>query len=479
MASIMQATTSAKNSNSNALYANKLKQNPNKNKNNNTNSTIKIPNKNQGIILDDIEETQIEEYIYKIGELTEPENIIYASKISHNRICIYFNDAKIAEKITDENKNIKVNNRIIQIRRLIIPTQRLVISASPTIPNYLIEQVLLSYGIKLQSTIKPLRLGLKDARFAHILGFKRHVFIIKNDEIDYPESFIIEHEETNHRVFLSGEMIKCKNCQSTDHSTNKCPTNTENVTNDATDMPQQTNTDEELIQDNPTQNINEDLNQNEHTSFPQNTPDTPQQQIPINHSNNNQPQNNIPLLLNNPLLFPPFIIPNENKTQTDPKQTTKDTQKGAKKKLSTSSGEEDTNESITLDEIEINENPEQNKEPTPNKPKTKKARSESPENVKWQTEELLSSIKHEMESQPDLYALSYDSLKEFLEKAQPHDPLSLAGKLTRDVDTLIRNLRYFHKTLQLDRSSKHRLSRLTNRLEEQLNYPASTQNSQN
>lgn len=79
----------------------------------------------------------------------------------------------------------------------------------------------------------PSRLGLKNDRFAHIFGFKRHVFIEPDENNEYPDSFIIIYENNPHRFFLAGEMIKCKICKLNTHQTSKCPnTSQENIPQD-------------------------------------------------------------------------------------------------------------------------------------------------------------------------------------------------------------------------------------------------------
>lgn len=50
-----------------------------------------FPNKNQAIIINVMDDTPLEEYVYTIGSIVGPGNITYASKLSNSRLCIFFN----------------------------------------------------------------------------------------------------------------------------------------------------------------------------------------------------------------------------------------------------------------------------------------------------------------------------------------------------------------------------------------------------
>lgn len=56
----------------------------------NTPVTSIFPNKDQAIVLSAVEGIKLQEYLTAIATVTNPKNITFASKISNNRICIYF-----------------------------------------------------------------------------------------------------------------------------------------------------------------------------------------------------------------------------------------------------------------------------------------------------------------------------------------------------------------------------------------------------
>lgn len=144
-------------------YSNKLKQNLNQPLN------YKVPSKKQAIVLDNIEDSEIEEYIYKIGEIVDPKHITHASKIANNRLCIYFDSIEIVDNIASKTNHIKLNNIKIPIRRLVSLSSRIIISGGqPCVSDSQVEEELKKLGMKLESPITPLRLGLKNDRFSHI-----------------------------------------------------------------------------------------------------------------------------------------------------------------------------------------------------------------------------------------------------------------------------------------------------------------------
>nr|CAI5848727.1 unnamed protein product [Callosobruchus analis] len=131
-----------------------------------------------------------------VGAILQSNNIIYASTISNNRICIYLRTAKLVDELTKNHKTIKIKYHEIEIRKLVTPTQRLVVSnVCRSIPNNLIENMLKDHGLKLLSRITHLRVGMPGAEYSHILSFHRLVYIAATD-INIPETTTIAIEAT-------------------------------------------------------------------------------------------------------------------------------------------------------------------------------------------------------------------------------------------------------------------------------------------
>ena len=200
-----------------------------------------FPNKDQAIILPAIENSKIQEYIKAIGNIVTPKNILFSSRISNNRICIYLSSKKLVDHLIENHKTVTVNEQNLTIRRLITPAQRLVLSnVCPTIPHAELEESLKQLKFKLLSPLTFLRVGGLDAEYSHIFSFRRQTYVAPFPENStIPDSFIINYEDTPYRIFISDDRIKCFHCKDTGHTINNCPNHTpQNVeiqTNDIED----------------------------------------------------------------------------------------------------------------------------------------------------------------------------------------------------------------------------------------------------
>lgn len=193
-----------------------------------------FPNKNQAIIMNTVDDIEIFEYVKAVGDIIGPNNIHFASKISNNRICIYLANKTLVDQIITSHPNININEQQIIIRRLITPAIRITISnVCPSIPHEVLQNIFQEKGINMVSPINFLRAGLKNDEYAHILSFKRQVYVSATSN-ELPDSILITYEDTNYRIFLSGENIRCHKCNETGHLSSKCPkTNNENQEKDS------------------------------------------------------------------------------------------------------------------------------------------------------------------------------------------------------------------------------------------------------
>lgn len=106
--------------------------------------------KEQAIILNTINEIpQIEYYVKAFSKITSPKNIIFVSRISNNRFCIYFRDKHTVDELIQNYSLILVNENQIPFRRLGYPAKRFIISnAHPIISHEVITKHLLLENIR-------------------------------------------------------------------------------------------------------------------------------------------------------------------------------------------------------------------------------------------------------------------------------------------------------------------------------------------
>ena len=180
------------------------------------------PKRDQAIIFNAVEGSKLLDYILALGPLVGPKNIIFSSRISNSRICIYLSNKNVVDKFISELKPIVINNETLYGRRLITPSTRLVLSnVCPTIPNNIVQEELQNLGLKLLSSISHIRINIPNPDYSHILSFRRQVFIASTEEIHVPESILITYEDTQYRIFLSTDS-QCFKCKQPGHIASQC-----------------------------------------------------------------------------------------------------------------------------------------------------------------------------------------------------------------------------------------------------------------
>lgn len=191
-----------------------------------TNPQAMFPKKDQAIVMHAIEPYKLSDYVKSLGTLITPKNIIFASRISNNRICIYLSSRQMVDNLLKTHNKIKIEETEITIRRLITPAKRIIISnVCPSIPHDFLETVLINSGLSLVSPISFLRAGIPGDEFSHILSFRRQVYVSPNQEEnrELQTSMLITYEETNYRIFLSSDNMECYICKKSGHIASNCP----------------------------------------------------------------------------------------------------------------------------------------------------------------------------------------------------------------------------------------------------------------
>jgi len=144
--------------------------------------------------------------------------------MSNNRFCVYFNDKNTVDLLIKNHPIIKLNDLTpIKIRRLVNPTKRIIISnVSPAIPNDKMFAELQNRNIQLLSPITHINAGFNIKDLAHILRFRRQVYINHEDFHKIPESLLIKAENELHRIFLTDDTLTCYKCKLTGHTSKLC-----------------------------------------------------------------------------------------------------------------------------------------------------------------------------------------------------------------------------------------------------------------
>lgn len=130
-----------------------------------------VPTKDLGIILmANNNELKLFDYVKAIGSLVSPKNITHASRIAHDRICIYLKSKKIIDELMINRNSIKIAHMNIPIRRCVTPSRRIILSGvSPIITDEEIETILKNHNLQVVSSVTHLRAGMGEDEYSHIL----------------------------------------------------------------------------------------------------------------------------------------------------------------------------------------------------------------------------------------------------------------------------------------------------------------------
>lgn len=202
----------------------------------NKNDDHLFPTKEQAIIIETIEGIKLQEYIEAVAKISGPENIIFASRIPINRICIYLKSKKIAEDITNVHDSIKINDIYLPLQPYIAKNNKFFLSkVEPFIPNSVLREALLKLNINITSKILLLRIGSDLPQLNHILSFRRMFYGHANS---IPESFDVVFEEVKYRIYISNQNKKCIFCNKYGHVSENCSKNNkiDNNENDSNEI---------------------------------------------------------------------------------------------------------------------------------------------------------------------------------------------------------------------------------------------------
>lgn len=182
------------------------------------------PKKEQAIVLNAVDNLTLTDYLEAIATLTDPKNILFASRMSNKRICMYLSSAELAFQIAEDSPTIQIKDEEITIRLLIIPSKRLILSnVCPSISCEFLENTLKGMKIKTLSPITILKAGTTQEKFSHIYSFRRQVYIQADNNTTLPSYIVVKFEDTNHRIFINHDDMLCFVCKQRGHLARQCP----------------------------------------------------------------------------------------------------------------------------------------------------------------------------------------------------------------------------------------------------------------
>lgn len=386
-----------------------------------------FPTKDQAILIDTIEGIPLKDCIVAVAEKVTPEAIRFASRISNNRVCIYLATKSIADDLVYKYKTLLIRGNTLTIRPLIAKNKRIIISnVHPTIHHDSLLSFFESINVKPTSDITFLKTSPNDCPWAHIMSFRRQIYVHPDDVEKIPESCRIAHEGTTYVIFLSPESPACFLCKKEGHQARNCPkkgpVDKQNEASEA--MPPQAN---EIPAPSPQSGVEE-------TSVPQNHDYTADTDSQADFTEFTMEQETPSMTFKRPL--PTSPPPNQQVSIQHSREN--------------------------IDNLERTEDfPRLPSKQTPPTHQTKKRRAEKKEN---DLDASMLAIETAINTSPENFPLSSIQFSNFLEKARGNkNPLYIVHEFTQDVESIVRMLRHLHK-VTTNRSLKVTFTRIVNRL---------------
>ncbi|KAJ3665264.1 hypothetical protein Zmor_000767 [Zophobas morio] len=185
-------------------------------------TAFQFPAKDQAIVMNAVSELKLTDYVIAIGNLMTPKDILFASRMSNDRVCIYLSNKALVDQIVSEQPALIINGIEIKIRRLLNPAKRIILSnVCPTIPHSIVENQVKMLGFTAVSPMTFLRAGIQNSAFSHVLSFRRQIYV-QPSSISLPSSVVLKYDDTNYRLFLSFDDV-CFKCKAAGHYAVDCP----------------------------------------------------------------------------------------------------------------------------------------------------------------------------------------------------------------------------------------------------------------
>lgn len=315
---------------------------------------------------------------------------------------------ELADKVTDNHTIVKVGSHTLEIRPLISKSKRIIISnVCPIIPAHDIEKEFSKFDVKPNSKITNIRAAISVPGYAHVLSFRRQMYVNPDDIKKLPETLQINYDDTVYWLYLSAEKLTCFLCKEEGHLAKHCK-KSEPETQHSSKV---TNQEQKEFE-------NETINSQ------------------INDTDNNPNQE----------MFPPS---------------------GTKRPLSSSASASTTNEfAIAVNKAEG----ELKNKKIIKKAKKSVGKSEECSAIPSISDitEKLEPAREHLLLNAQKYPLDFENISQFLSATHgKSDIIGVAQKYTADIPSLLNMLTEIYSFLQ-DRSIKSRITRIKNRIQDSI-----------
>ncbi|KAJ3654551.1 hypothetical protein Zmor_013730 [Zophobas morio] len=171
-----------------------------------TGDSLVFPTKEQAIVCNAIADLTLTDYVKAIGRIVSPKNVIYAFKLSKERICIYLSATFWVDEVVSNHSSISIKDKGICVRRLINPARRIILSnVCPSIPNRVLENQIKAFGFTTLSQMTVMKAAIlddEDKEYSHVLSSRRPIYVQPSDTVELPSSLVLKFREHQLSNFL-------------------------------------------------------------------------------------------------------------------------------------------------------------------------------------------------------------------------------------------------------------------------------------
>ena len=378
-------------------------------------NTVQVNTKEQAIVLDSIEGLTVEDYAVAIGNIVEPINVRYISRISRGRICLYLSSKTIAENLITNIVKVNIKQHTLQIKPLVSVSKRVIISnVDPIIPSSLILQELEKLDINPKSSISELKAAINAPGYGHVHSFRRQIYIDPNEIEKLPANLKLHFNDSIFWIYFSIDKLTCFLCKEEGHLARHCKNSEYSKQNNNTTQIQK--------------EINEDVNLSSNVDILKDNSENEKN----SQKNDETPMENSDILTTT---FNSFKRPLDLDT------------------ISTTSTKDSTNE-----------NNSQSIKKFPKKKKSKTTTVKTPPPSLDSIEKLLLPAKNHIKSNAQRYPMNFEQLKNYIQDTYGKDEIiSITKTYTNNSTDLTDMLTEIYPHL-IERKIKSQITRIKNKI---------------
>lgn len=183
----------------------------------------RFPSRKLSVILENAKECNQDDILRAVADVVGAKNILYASKLSGARFCLYLSSESAVTTICART-GVYVNNSFLKCRKYVSDaTQLLISNCPPEMSDDTLLDLLKPYG---EAVSKPKRLGVSTVHddLKHVLTWKRSIYMkIPDDALPCPEVLhVTSREGTKHSIYIQTNQTPCYFCKSRSHPAEEC-----------------------------------------------------------------------------------------------------------------------------------------------------------------------------------------------------------------------------------------------------------------